>query len=412
MTMPLDVTGVDHADVYKAGILAASLTRHADDVVFAYDPAYLADETAPAVAYRLPKTDQPVVTHASHVHPFFAGLLPEGMRLQATITAARTSADDHLSLLLAVGSDAVGDVQVVPSGRDPEAAAAVADLAEPGELDFAEVFARAISGDPNTLDRRALAGVQAKVSASMLSTPLRTQGDAAILKLNPPSHPLLVENEHFFLGMAADCGLTVPAHRLLHDRNGVSALLVTRFDRTPVGSGLPPRLAQEDACQVMDRYPGSKYRMSLQDTVNALATAVGKLGGSTAATSLQSLEIAAFSYLIGNGDLHAKNLSILQSGAGLWALSPAYDLLSTRAYAGDDDMALELYGRRGRMRRAHWIESAARLGVREKAMQRSLDRITARAGAWAERTQEIGFDAKVTSRLGRLITERCAELAA
>ena len=43
-------------------------------------------------------------------------LLPEGRRLGALRRAVKTSADDELSLLLAVGADAIGDVQVVPSG--------------------------------------------------------------------------------------------------------------------------------------------------------------------------------------------------------------------------------------------------------------------------------------------------------
>jgi len=125
-------------------------------------------------------------------------------------------------------------VQVVPHGEAPDAAAAGVDLQRPDEIDFAEVFARAVTGDASTLDRRALAGVQAKVSASMLSTPLRTRHGSAILKLNPPSHPRLVENEHCFLTMAAGCGLPVPAHLLepwpglevwlRHGRVGASSL--------------------------------------------------------------------------------------------------------------------------------------------------------------------------------------------
>lgn len=411
MTSVADVTRVERADVHKAGRLAGAMHRHGDDVVFEYDPAYLADAEAPAVAYRLPKSAQAVTTHGAHVHAFFAGLLPEGVRLQATIAAARTSADDHLSLLLAVGSDMVGDVQVVPHGEAPVALPAAADLQHPGALDFAALFSEAITGDASALDRRALAGVQAKVSASMLSAPLRTRHGSAILKLSPATHPRLVENEHFFLGMAAACGLTVPEHQLVHDGQGAAALLVTRFDRGGVSAdGTPTRYAQEDGCQVLGRYPGSKYRVSLQEVVGALASAVASLGGSAAATALQALEIAAFSYLIGNGDLHAKNLSILQVAGRPWGLAPAYDLLSTRAYVGDDDMALEFYGRRARMGREHWLEAGERLGVRERAMARSLHRIADVAGAWAERVGEIGLDARVTARLARLVTGRCAEL--
>jgi serine/threonine-protein kinase HipA len=35
------------------------------------------------------------------------------------------------------------------------------------------------------------------------------------------------------------------------------------------------------------------------------------------------LETAAFSYLIGNGDLHGKNLSIRLTPAGRWEVTPA-----------------------------------------------------------------------------------------
>lgn len=62
----------------------------------------------------------------------------------------------------------------------------------------------------------------------------------------------------------------------------------------------------------------------------------------------------AFSYVIGNGDLHAKNVSI--SGArGILQLSTAYDLLSTRPYK-DLKLALEFEGRRRRTR-DYWLFS-------------------------------------------------------
>jgi len=42
-----------------------------------------------------------------------------------------------------------------------------------------------------------------------------------------------------------------------------------------------------------------------------------------------------FSWLIGNGDAHAKNFSILESPSGEWMVSPAYDLLCTAYYQND-----------------------------------------------------------------------------
>lgn len=52
------------------------------------------------------------------------------------------------------------------------------------------------------------------------------------------------------------------------------------------------------------------------------------------------LRLVAFSYAIGNGDLHGKNVSVYGSD-GQVELTPAYDALSTLPY-GDTHMALEL----------------------------------------------------------------------
>ncbi|UNC00395.1 HipA N-terminal domain-containing protein [Mycolicibacterium boenickei] len=39
----------------------------------------------------------------------FAGLLPEGVQLGVVTTLTKTSADDHLTLLLAIGADTIGN---------------------------------------------------------------------------------------------------------------------------------------------------------------------------------------------------------------------------------------------------------------------------------------------------------------
>ena len=410
-----DVAGlvaVEAADVYKAGRLAGLLRRDGDAVVFEYDPAYLADAAAPAAAVTLPKKGTPVRASAGAVPPFFAGLLPEGARLQAVTAAARTSTDDQLTLLLVVGADAVGDVQVVPAGAAPSDSPLLLDPAGAGADDFAAVFARATSADPEQLDRVALPGVQVKVSAAMLSTPVGTTVGPAILKLNPAGYPQLVENEHFFLSMAHGCGLPVPPHQLLHDHAGRAGLLVERFDRQVAADGSPRRLAQEDACQVLGRYPAAKYRLTMQEVASGLAAAVEDGGGSRPLALRRVLETAAFSYLIGNGDLHAKNLSIRQAPSGLWEVTPAYDLLSTQPYlAWRDPMALPLYGRANRLTRRWWLDAAARLGLAERAVTRTLDRIVDTAAPWLTRLSEIGFDDHTTDRLTRLIATRRTELA-
>ena len=151
--------------MYKRGRLAARLTRVDGGVQFAYLPGYL-DGAGPAVASTLALDDRPVVTARGAVPPFFAGLLPEGRRLTNLRRAVKTSADDDLSLLVAVGGDPVGDVQVNRS--------------------FAEVTFTDVLEQAGVVDPHALAGVQDKASARMLSVPVAQRGRRFILKIDPP----------------------------------------------------------------------------------------------------------------------------------------------------------------------------------------------------------------------------------
>lgn len=401
---------VELADVYKAGTLAGRLRRDGDDVVFAYDDAYLSRPDVVPVAVTLPLTGA-ARSSAGAVPPFFAGLLPEGVRLQALTAAARTSIDDHLTLLLVVGADTIGDVQILPEGVPPTEPRTLLDVVGNSVDDLGVVFARATSTEVSELDRVSLPGVQVKVSVALMSAPVGTASGPSILKLDPEGWPHLVANEHFFLSMAAGCGLPVPAHHLLRDRNGRAGLLVERFDRI-VTAGQPlVRLAQEDACQVLGRYPAAKYRLTFQEAAAGLAGAVHDAGGSRPLALRRMLEIAAFSYLIGNGDLHGKNLSVRQSPRGLWEVSPAYDLVCTQPYLRwSDPMALSMYGRANVLGRRWWLEAAGRLGLPERALMRSLDRVTTTAEPWVGRVGDIGLDDEATARLQAMMRHRLAEL--
>ena len=121
LDLSTDVRGLD-ADVSKQGTLAATLRRRGGAVEFRYETDYLASGL-PVVATTLPFTEEPSVGRGEGAVPaYFAGLLPEGRRLSGLRRAVKPSADDELSLLLAVGLDPVGDVQVVPDGQHPQVA--------------------------------------------------------------------------------------------------------------------------------------------------------------------------------------------------------------------------------------------------------------------------------------------------
>ncbi len=100
---PTDLRQVRRATVFKQGVPAATLARTDSGVRFDYLPEY----AGPAVATTLPVTDQTDERIGGAIPPFFAGLLPEGRRLSNVRRALKASPDDELSLLLAVGSEAL-----------------------------------------------------------------------------------------------------------------------------------------------------------------------------------------------------------------------------------------------------------------------------------------------------------------
>jgi serine/threonine-protein kinase HipA len=220
---------VDVADVLKADRRAATMRRTRDGIVFRYDDGYLG-AGGPAIATTLPISSEPLVTAAGAVPPFFAGLLPEGRRLTAVREALKTSLDDELSLVLAIGGDPVGDVRVVPVGERPVLPQPTVVWRDGADISFREVLDRS-----GLLERRGMAGVQDKASAAMITVPASAGGEDAILKLTPPESPNLVDNEAWFLGPASSRRhSTTPAYRCVNSsaRVGWSRTLCSRSCRS------------------------------------------------------------------------------------------------------------------------------------------------------------------------------------
>ncbi len=398
---PDDPTLIRVVDVYKNGDVAATLERTPAGVRFSYTRRWL-DAGGDPVATTLPVVDVPVVTRGNTVPVFFAGLLPEGRRLSALRREVKTSADDELSLLLAVGGDLVGDVQLAPAGTPPAGAMPMLAVA-----DFADVrFSRLLADMGIRADRVGLPGVQDKASAAMINLPVALGTGHGILKLNPPEFRYLVENEAFFLDAARRSGLDVNEARLVHDAAGEAGLFVTRFDRIIV-DGRTARLAVEDGCQVLGIPPGDKYLADTERMIGALA-AVCAAPAVAARTFLAQL---TFAFLTANGDAHAKNFAVLRTAAGEWRPSPAYDLPSSQPY-GDTTLALPIGGSRRAdvVAGSTFVAMGTRLGVPEGVTRSFLRRLVNNANIWLPDLDKLPFDPGKIRKLRRVIDYRCASL--
>ena len=355
-----DLRGIETAYVLKGDRVAATLTRAGSGIEFQYLDEYLSDP-GPPIATTLGLSAEPVITTAGAVPAFFAGLLPEGRRLTSLRGAVKTSLDDELSLVLAIGADAIGDVRVVPSRHPPVIPEPLVMWHEGADIDFREVLAQ-----NGIVDRRGLSGLQDKASAAMITLPVTRSGRDAILKLTPPEYPYLVENEAWFLGLARSAGFTVPHFQVVTDREGARGLLIERFDREYANDAVI-RHPVEDASQVLGIYPAAKYLVSAEEMSISLIRHCQSQ--KVAARSMFRLFI--FAWLTGNGDLHAKNASIINV-SGEWRIAPIYDVPSTLPF-GDHTMALSLGGRDHDLSRKSFLQFADTIGLPATAVNNVIE---------------------------------------
>jgi serine/threonine-protein kinase HipA len=94
----------------RVGTLVESESR--SHVTFTYDDDYRSAAGAVPVSLTLPLEGGPWTTMG--LHPFFAGLLPEGWLRLLAHSKLRVDENDTFGLLLATGADCIGAVEILP----------------------------------------------------------------------------------------------------------------------------------------------------------------------------------------------------------------------------------------------------------------------------------------------------------
>lgn len=107
--------------------------------------------------------------------------------------------------MLYAGAETIGDVRVLAIGPRGVIGPAepVLSIADFKTASFARALAESLDYSKST-EPFSIPGVQPKISAQMLTLPLRgpKHVGAALLKLQPPKVPRLVQNEAFFMRAA------------------------------------------------------------------------------------------------------------------------------------------------------------------------------------------------------------------
>lgn len=190
-----------------------------------------------------------------------------------------------------------------------------------------------------------------------------------ILKPPAPEFSFLPENEDLTMRLAELFGIQVAQHSLVRLASGELAYITKRFDRVA-----DEKLPLEDMCQLTETLTEDKYRGSMEK----IGKCIWSFASSPGLAAISFFEVALFSFITGNADMHLKNFSLLTNRDGEVIYSPAYDLLCTRIAMPDDreEMALTLNGKRAKLSRADFDALGKSLKIPDRSVQNIYSRFS------------------------------------
>ncbi len=344
--------------------------RYTDQALSRFAPG------SPLLSLSLPLTDRPFTQGVAR--PFLDGLLPEGDARRTIAERLDLKAQDTFGLLRELGRDCAGAVVIQPESGGPPAPPTTL-RAEPMSDEELERRVRNLRTAPLGIDGRvrlSLAGAQEKLVLTRLSegrwgSPVDGTPSTHILKPEVPAYPKTVQNEAFCMRVAKHLGLDVAEVETITvgDR---ALLVVRRYDRIVHDDGSVDRLHQEDFCQALSIPPNKKYEEDGGPSLRTLAETLSEVAEPGSIQTL--LRATVLNVVIGNGDAHGKNLSLLHEPSGALRLAPLYDLVSTLSYGGGalDHLAMfvDTVQRIDRVTADRIANEAARWGMPRDAAER------------------------------------------
>ncbi len=351
------------------------------------------------------------------VRPFLDGLLPEGESRKSIARDVHVPERDTYGLIRALGRDCAGAVVIQPI-EDSAPPAPTTTTAEPLSPDEIDVLVRDLKSAPLGVGGRvriSLAGVQQKLVLTRMQDgswgrPVDGTPSTHILKPEVAAFPDTVENEAFCMRVAKHLGLDVASVGTTKI-GGRKLIVVDRYDRVVAADGTVRRIHQEDFCQATGVAPETKYE---EDGGPSLLRIAGILRDVAAPDSLDRLlKAVTVNALIGNGDAHAKNFSLLHTEDGALTLTPLYDLMCT-LYYGDDRLAMYIDNihRANRLTVERIVNEAVRWGMsRERATEVVVDLLERAPAAIAASRDEIeGIPEEMVSTIeGQLAQLRASQ---
>lgn len=221
----------------------------------------------------------------------------------------------------------------------------------------------------NVVERSvAVPGVQPKLSLSIVNDTIQDGNKGRLTVVGalggnyifkPPSNQFaeMPENEHLTMRIAESFGIQTVKSSLIRLQSGELSYITKRIDRTDTGE----KIHMLDMFQITEAF--DKYKSSMEK----IGKALNDYSDNTLLDKLKFFELAIFSFITGNNDMHLKNFSMIHL-ANTWTLAPAYDLLNVAIVNPEDteELALTIEGKKKKLKWEHFERLGRNLELNDK----------------------------------------------
>lgn len=347
------------------GRLAGRLSESAAGLwSFVYASKSGAQGAEPPISLALPRRQN--VYQGDRVRAVFCNLLPEGEIRVRLAQSLGISERNDFALLARLAGDCPGALSLRPADGG------AVERRAPRELDSAELR-NAIAILPMHPLLAEADGLRVTLPGEFDKLPVRFADGVVSLMLDgqltthilKPARPALREsvmNEAYTTHLAAAFGLPVAPCEVIHGQ--VAVLCVTRIDRRATEA--VNALHMEDFCQIAGLNPHEKFAREGGLGLHDIARMLRDLSACPAADLRALVQWTIFSFLVGFGAGHAKQLA-LRYESHAPRLAPFFGLWSTHVYPGMNyRMGFPVGGedRPDWMTVGRWHEFARQIGVR------------------------------------------------
>jgi len=214
--------------------------------------------------------------------------------------------------------------------------------------------------------KMSISGVQPKLSMKLDkkngTLEVAGEGGEYILKPQLQTFNNIPQNENLCMDIAASLGIQVPPHALVSLKDNSLAYIVKRFDRIK-----KEKHHQENFFQILgekDKYKGS------MEKIGKKLKEISEIPGFDAQLFFERI---LYFFIIGNGDAHLKNFSIIYDKENFIRLSPAYDIVSSKlVIPHEEDSALTINGKKNNLARKDFDELVNALKINSKASYKNI----------------------------------------